>query len=96
MDFVEVTEAVVLGAAFDVEGDYRVAVAMDALHLAVGLLGVDVAVGDALLQEFFRQGDALQLVEAEEVAVAACASLEAGFLGGEGADLPWLAACQHP
>ena len=32
----------------------------------------------------------------EEVAVAACASLEAGFLGGEGADLPWLAACQHP
>ena len=70
MDFVEVTEAVVLGAAFDVEGDYRVAVAMEALHLAVGLLGVDVAVGNALLQEFFRQGDALYLVESVEVATA--------------------------
>ena len=59
LDFVEVTEAVVLGAAFDVEGDYRIAEAMDPLHLAVGFLGVDVAVGDAHLQELFRQGDAL-------------------------------------
>ena len=36
MDFVEVTEAVVLGASFDVEGDYRIAVAMEALYLSVG------------------------------------------------------------
>ena len=96
MDFVEVTEAVVLGAAFGMEGDYRITVARGALCLAVGFLGGDAAVGDALLQEFFRLGDALQLVEAEEVAVAACASLDAGVLGGEGADMPWLAACQHP
>jgi len=79
---VQVAEAVVLGVAVDADGDYRVAVAVDADGGVGVLLLSGGAVGDALLQEFFRQGDALQLVEAEEVALAVRASLEAGFLRG--------------
>ena len=36
MDFVEITEAVVLGAAFDMDGDYRITVAMEAMRTKDG------------------------------------------------------------
>ena len=92
MDFVEVAETLVLGFSICMNGDDCIAVTMDALYLFIGFLGIHVAVGYAILQQFFRQGDALYLVESVEVATFAVVSHEACLLHGQADDLPWCLA----